>query len=213
MVAFVWSPVLFFEARLHRPPAWLLALSAPLLCGVLDMSAVLVLASKHADVLEHLASAAGVNPSAFGAARVSSVLSLAGYPMYFVLMALIVASVDTLMLDSGRQVRLVELVGLAFFSFLPVCALTLVVALTWTPPPFHVTPGASFVDVQPAMASYLERVQADPALSTMRALYYASLAWCVALTGGALKVTTGLSSSAAAVTALLMFAGFSGFWR
>lgn len=213
MIAFVWSPVHFFEARLHRPPVWLLALSAPLLCGVLDMSAVLVMAGKHSEALAQLAATAGVNPSAFEAARLSSVLSLAGYPMYFVLMAAIVASVDTLLLDSGRQTRLVELVGLAFFSFLPVCVLTLLVAVFWTPPPFHVSPGATFSEVQPVIASYLDRVHADPALSTIRALYYVSLAWCVALTGSALKVATGLSNRAAAATALLILAGFSGVWR
>lgn len=213
MIAFLWSPVHFFEARLQRPPVWLLALGAPMLCGVLDMSAVLILAGKHSEALAHLAAAAGVNPSAFDAARLSSVLSLAGYPMYFVLMAGIVASVDTLLLDSGRQARLIELVGLAFFSFVPVCVLTLAVAVIWTPPPFHVAPGATFGDVQLAVTSYVENVRADPALSTMRALYYVSLAWCVALTGSALKIATGLSNRAAAATALLMFAGFSGAWR
>ena len=213
MIAFLWSPVHFFEGRLHRPPVWLLALSAPMLCGVLDMSAVLVLAGKHSQALAHLAAAAGVNPSAFDAARLSSVLSLAGYPMYFVLMAVIVASVDTLLLDSGRQARLIELVGLAFFAFLPVCVLTLAVAVLWTPPPFQVTPGATFGEVQLAVTSYLEHVHADPALSTMRVLYYVSLAWCGALIGSALKVTTGLSNWVAGATALLVFAGFSGAWR
>lgn len=213
MIAFLWSPIRFFEARLHRPPAWLLALSAPILCGVLDMSTVLVMAGKHSQALAHLAAGAGVSPSAFDAARLSSVLSLAGYPMYFVLMAVIVASIDTLLLDSGRQTRLVELVGLAFFSFLPVCMLTLVVAVIWTPPPFHVAPGATFGDMQPAITSYLEDVYTDPALSIMRALYYVSLAWCAALTGSALKVTTGLSKWAAVATALLIFAGFSGVRR
>lgn len=213
MGSFVWSPIRFFESRLRKPPGWPLALTAPILCGVLDMAAVLVLATKNGESVAQLTAALPLNASSFAAVKLSSVLSIAGYPLYFVLMAVIVASVDTILLDSGRQIRLVKLVGLAFFSFLPVCAATLVIALLWTPPSFPTPSGQTLSEVQVALTAYLGEVRADPALSTLRVLYFASLAWCGALAGSALRVASGVPTAVAATTALLIFVAFSGLWR
>lgn len=213
IAAFVWSPVRFFEQRLDRPPSWLPALSAPLLCGVLDMSAVLILGAKNSAAAASLLAAAGANPGALQAAHLAAGLTLVGYPIYFVLMALILASIDVLFKDSGRQLRLAEFTGLAFFAFVPVCLFTLGVSIFWTPPPLTVPADSSFLDLQAAASRFVALMNADPWLSTARIIYFFSLGWCVALVSAALAVTSGFGRPAAGLASTLLFLAFSGLWR
>jgi hypothetical protein len=141
------------------------------------------------------------------------ILTGAGYPIYFVLMSMILASADVLLRDSGRQVRLVELTGLAFFAFVPSCLTTLAAALLWSPPPLG-PPGTTIFDLQNAVTAHIEAMRLDPWLSTAGIIYYISLAWCAALTGVVLKVTSGIPTIAAVVASSLIFVGFSGIlWR
>ncbi len=213
MWAFVWSPVRFFDARLHRPPNWLLALAAPVLCGLLDMSALLVLGDKNQAALARMLGPGGLSSEMLSAARMSTILTVTGYPIYFALTAMIMACLDVLAHDSGRQVRLVECAGLAFFAFIPACVFMLGVAVFWSPPPVAATVGASFMDVQTLTTRYLANLRADPWLSTATVVYYLCLTWCVALLAVVLKVAAAFSTRTAAIAAAALFAGFSGFWR
>lgn len=213
MLSFVWSPVRFFEARLHRPPNWALAFGAPIVCGVLDMAAVLIVAGKNQDALEHILLSAGLTTGALGAAKASSVLTAAGYPIYFALAAAVLACLDVLTKDSGRQLRLVEFAGLSFCAFIPSVLFMLGVAVFWTPPVMDTLTGASFLDVQAVVARYVDAMRASASLSTAAVVYYCCLAWCAALLGVALKVTAGFQAKAAAVASALIFTGFSGVWR
>ncbi|MDQ3170620.1 MAG: YIP1 family protein [Acidobacteriota bacterium] len=211
MLAFAWSPVQFFEARLRRRPNWALAFGFPILCGLLDMVSVFILGGKNQVALEQMLGPA-MPPGAFQAARISTVLTVAGYPTYFALTAMILASLDALMHDSGRQRRLVEFAGVAFLAFIPSCVFMIGVALFWMPPAIGPV-GGSLLDLEAATARYLSGMHADPWLSTARLLYYFCLVWYVALLAVILRVAGAFSVRAAAGAAAAIFAGFSGFWR
>lgn len=213
MWAFVWSPVRFFEVSLQRPPRWFLALIAPALCGLLNMAAVLILAEKNHTMLDGTLAGAGVAAASFHAARLSAVLTIAGYPVYFALTAMILASLDVLLKDSGRQERLIEFAGLAFFAFLPSCLFMLGVAIFWTPPPFDAGASGSLLDLQAAAIKHVSAMRGDPWPLTAAVFYYVCLAWCAALLGVILRVAGEFSVRAAGAAALAIFAGFSGFWR
>jgi len=213
LAAFIWSPVRFFESRLAGPPRWLPALSAPLLCGVLDMSAVLILGAKNAAAAGPVLASGGVGVQALRAAHFASVLTLIGYPVHFALMALILTSADVLFKDSGRQHRLAEFAGLAFFAFVPGCLFMLGAAVVWAPEPVQTPAGSAFLDFQAAAARFADAMKADPWLSTARVVYLSCLGWCVALMGAALTVASGFGRRAACLASVLIFVAFSGFWR
>lgn len=207
MGGFVWSPVRFFEGRLGRPPQWPLALGVPLICGLLDMTAMLVLGGKAWAAVD-TALPHGLPAGMDVGTRLAAVLSVTGFPVYFGLAALMLASADVLFKDSRQQPRLVEFTGLAFSAFLPACLFTLLVALTWTPPAV----GGASLDAASVLVDFRDAATADPWLSTAGLLYYVGLAWCSALLGVVLTVVSGFPRTGAAVAAMAIFLSLSSFW-
>ena len=210
MWALVWSPVRFFEERLRRPPRWQLAVAIPFLCGVLDMTALLLLGGKNQAAIQD-ALPAGLPAGVMAATKMTAVLSVVGFPLYFVLTGMMLASADVLFRDSRRQARLLEFAGLAFSAFLPVCLFMLAIGMLWTPP--RVDALAPGMDLQAALTRYLGLLRSDPWLSTAGVLYYACLAWCAALLGVIMRVVSGFSRVGASAGAAAIFVSLSGFWR
>ena len=208
MLTLVLAPVRFFTERLERPPRWGIALGVPVLCGVLDMTAMLILGTRSTANVNALLPG-GLPGGALLATRVSAVLSVVGFPLYFALSALVLTSADVLLRDSRRQGRLVECAGLAFVSFLPACVFTLIVALVWTPP------RVVFLerDMASVLAAYGDAMKADPFLATASLLYYMCLGWCSILFGVILTVVSGLEKHVAGIVAAAIFLSLSSFWR
>ena len=200
----------FFQQRLEHPPRWTLALGTPVLCGLLDMTAIVTLGAKNQAAVD-TALPTGLPAGALLASKVSAALSMLGFPLYFVLAAMMLASADVVFRDSRRQLRLIEFAGIAFAAFLPVCLYMLVIAVVWMPPPIETL--GSGVDLQSAVARYLTMLREDAWLSTGHVLYYCCLAWCAALLGVVLNVVSSFSRMGAAAAAAAVFVSLSGFWR
>ena len=204
MLAFIWSPAQFFAASLAQPPRWPLALAAPALCTLLDGAAVHLVTGRILASLNHAQGAGAVPEAALQAARWSSLTTVITYPATFALSILILASVDTLAAESGRQRRYIDLAGLAFAAFVPGCVFALAAAMMWTP-------AAAFTTDPESLSRFALAVRADPWLSTAGILYHFGLAWYVVLLGIILTAARALSARASALVALGLFVSLGGF--
>lgn len=204
MLTFIWSPAQFFAERLAQPPRWFLALAAPALCTLLDGAAVHIVTGKIVANLTQAQSAAAVPEAALHAARWASLTTAIAYPATFAISVLILASVDTLAAESGRQRRYIDLAGLAFAAFLPGCLFAFAAALMWTPSLAYTTDPDS-------LSRFALTVRADPWLSTSGILFHFGLAWYVILLGIILTAARSLSARASALVALGLFVSLGGF--
>lgn len=204
MLTFIWCPAQFFESRLAQPPRWPLASAAPVLCAMLDVAAVHIVTGKIVASLSHAQSAGAVPESMLQAARWSSLTTVIAYPASFAISILLVACVDTLTADSGRQRRYVDLGGLAFAAFIPGCVFAVAAAMMWEP-------SSVFTTAPESMSRFAVSLRADPWLSTAALVYHFGLIWYVALLGVILNVARVLSTRTAAVTALALYMSLGGF--
>lgn len=202
MLAFVWSPVRFFEARLAKPPNWLLALTPPVLAGCLDASALVLLGNKMQPVLEVFGGGSAEAATAFQTIRFAAVFSFLGTPATFVLAATLLVSVDVLLIDSRRQLRAAELAGLAFWPSVAGSALIVVAVVVWTPAVPAVPGAASPSALSDAAAEYVRSMRSESWMAS--ALLIANLAtlWCAGLLGVVGRVVCRLSVPASIVAAL-----------
>lgn len=204
MLTFIWSPVRFFETRLAKVPNWPVAMAAPLLCALVDVAAVQIVSGKIMLALSQAQGGSAIPPATLQAARWSTLATVLGYPACFALSVLIMASIDTVTTESGKQRRYVDLGGLAFAAFVPGCLFALAAAMMWTPPPV-------FTSAAESLSQYARSIRADPWLQTSALLYHVGLLWYVALLAVILHLAGALPARVAALAALVMFISLGGF--
>lgn len=204
MTAFLWSPVRFFSARLAEPPRWLLAVAPLVACTLLDAGAVYTLGGKVVAAMSGAAGLGAMPDATLRAARWSSLTTVMGYPACVAVSVVIMASLDALTVDSGRQRRYADLAGLASAAFIPGCVLALVASVMWSPPLVFATDADS-------MSRYMTHIRTDPWLSTSRLVYYFGLLWYTTLLAIILKASGVLSTRTATAAALGLFVSLGGF--
>jgi len=198
MWSLVWSPSSFLGRRLRGRRHWPSALAAPALCGLLQGAGALVLGIRTEGALE----AALPDRLAAGAAPYRPVVAVAvalGYPLLCCLVILAVLSLNVWARRPGPPDRLAELTALAFYTQVPYCVATLLVAGWWDPPAMPPLADRSAVATLEGVLRYRDAVLAEPLPSTTRLLAIYSLLWLSAVTALALRLTAGLSRGATAV--------------
>jgi hypothetical protein len=222
MLRFILTPVRFFESRRMRPPNWVLALSAPLLCGCLQVVSNRLFVSKTEPMVAQLMARLNVDAAGFPFAGVFTVVSSLTYPMLLALAVLAVVCLDVLLKDSRQSRRLGEFTALCFFTHVPYCAWMVLVAWFWVPEDIRIPVHATPYEVWTAVETYRAEMLSAPMLSTARILWFYSMAWLACQLSVSLKVVSGIPVRAAAVVAVALFAGFAGldlignllgFWR
>ena len=204
---YVGRPAVFFQEQLRGAPDWWLALAAPILCSCLLGIAATVLGHRaqrvQIDLLRYLDVPVGMLPPPF----LTTVGVMLGYPAGFGMALLALLSINVLYKDAATPARLAEFTGLCFLTQLPLCLITIAIALGYQPESFRPLPGVSRTDV---LAAFVDRQNAAPALLTVRTLSFASALWLASQLTVAVKVAGQLSTRAAALSALflgLLFAG------
>jgi hypothetical protein len=208
MLAFVFSPVRYFESRLDRRLGWTLPLAVPGLCALLHCTAALILAGKTGPIVESAFDEIGLSTAALFPAQVFALLTLFGYPITYGMAVLALIALDVVLIDSGQARRLGQCAGLCFLSQLPYCLLMVVVAVAWTPAPLSLPAGASLLEVRQAVERYRDAASEGPLLSTARLMSYYSILWLCTTLAISLKVVSRLRIGAtlaagAFLTALL----------
>lgn len=211
MLAFVFSPVRFFEYRLRQPPDWPLALLPLILCVTAQIVSALLFVEKLQPVMTALTgnlseSAAWARPLE----GVSVVLVPFGYAASYAMAALALVCLDVVTGDSGHEVRLVEFAGLSFFTLVPYAIATVLIAIAWSPGTPTVGTAPSLEEIRRAIESQRVAMAASPLLSTGRLLSYYSTVWFVGMLSAALKTVTGLGTTAVWMAAAFLLALFVG---
>lgn len=197
MLAFVFSPVQFFERRLQTEPDWLLAWSAPWLCAMLHLVAGVVVAAKTQPVVDAFTARVGVSTEIVPMGHLFAFFSVVGYPIAYGLAVVAVIVLDVLLRDSGRASRLAEFAGLCFFTHVPYTAFMVAAAWRWQPEVVRWPSGASTADLLIVMRQFGDAVIDDPLFATARLLSYYAALWLVCLLGVVLKVVSRVSTPAA----------------
>lgn len=210
MLMFVWSPVRFFHRRMQSRPAWTWAIAAPLACALLELTATTIFAAKNEAMLDRLAVVTNASVGSLAAARLSTLSTVFGYPMLYGIVTFAMICFDILGRDSRNARRIAEFTGIAFAACVPACLFMCLVAVVWVPPPLDLQLHASMSQIEHAIDVYRQALASDPLISTGRSLYYASLAWLVALLACILKVAAGYTTRTAAAAACVLFAAFGG---
>ena len=204
---YIGRPVVFFHEQLRGAPDWWLAAAAPILCSCLVGIAATVLSHRaqgvQADLLRYL----GLPGEMLPPPVLTTIAVMLGYPAWFGMALLALLSMNVLYRDAARPARLAELTGLCFLTQLPLCVITIGVALGYEPEPFRPLPNASRSG---ALAAYVDQRNAAPALIVIRALSYASALWLASQLTMALKVAGEFSTRAAFVSALFLAMLFAG---
>lgn len=204
---YVARPTVFFREQLRGAPDWWLAFAAPVLCSCLVGIAATVLGARtrrtQVDLLRYLDVPVEMLPPS----ALMTISTMLGYPASYAMALLALLSINVLYKDAAKPSRLAEFTGLCFLTQIPVCLLTVAMALSYEPEPFRPTTGISRLA---AMDAFIDRQNASAPLFIIRMLSYASALWLAAQLAAALRVAGHLSARAAAASALflaLLFAG------
>lgn len=213
MWAFVWSPVRFFEARAETQPDWVLAGVAPVLCGVLQVTAVVILAGKVQEVLAtalpHLDAARALAPPL----SASALTTVAGYPVAFGFSAMALICLDVLLVDSRKAPQLAACAAYTFYTQVPASVLLIAAACLWSPTPLILDGAFPLADLRHVARDYREGVRSAPLFAIAESVAELSLLWFAALLGVALRVVSGVSVRAATLSACLLWITFGGVRR
>lgn len=204
---FAVHPAVFFRTRLQKKPNWVLALSAPALCALLQLASALVLSEKAQPVLREFL--VQENLAAADMHAFSTVAASAGFASYFLnygMMALAVVCLDVLLKDSGRLPRLAEFTGLSFFLQLPYCVLMLIAAYLWVPDPVLLPTSTSPSEIRLAIQEWRQVMFSWPLFVASRTIAYYLLAWQAILLAICLKIVSGLSTRAVLLAGGLLLA-------
>ena len=204
---YIGRPAVFFREQLLGAPDWWLAAAAPILCSCLLGIAGTVLGHRAQHVQIDLLRYLDVSVEMLPPPLLTTIAVLLGYPAWFGMALLALLSMNVLYKGAATPARLAELTGLCFLTQIPLCLITIGIALGYEPEPFRPLPGASRTGV---LAAFVDRQNAAPALTIIRTLSYASALWLASQLTVALKVAGGLSTRAAIISALflaLLFAG------
>jgi hypothetical protein len=211
--AFVWSPVRFFETRAQTAPDWVWAGVAPVLCGVLQVIATVILAGKIQEVLAaalpHMDAAGALAPPL----TASALTTVAGYPVAFGFCAMALICLDVLLVDSRRAPQLAACAGYTFYTQVPAAVLLIVAVCCWSPLPLIVDAGSPLAGLQRAAFDYREAVRSAPLFVIADSVADLSLLWFAAMLGVALRVVSGVSIRAAVLSASLLWLTFGGVRR
>lgn len=207
MLSLFHQPVVFYRARLTRPPSWWSALGGPLGCAALAGAGHAIFAARLVrPVYESLAAAGG--STAFATSLESmGILSVASVPvLVWLLSSAFMIAIDVLCRDANGLHRIVETNALAFYSQVPCLLAVLVLAVAYEP-------GASWrLQDGPVTVADVERlsrlVRQDPVITTVRALNECSAAWLYGLFGAGYHVVAGVSLSRALFLAGSMYCSF-----
>jgi hypothetical protein len=200
-----WSPFRFFDARRHRDPHWVTALSAPALCAVLQGVSVAMFTSKTRPALEAALARLDLPLTGLPAGGLFAAASVLAFPMFFCLLSLAVLALDVVVHDSGQPARLTEYTALSFYTQVPYCLVMIAIAWVWVPEAFSLPAGASTAELIIQVQRYRASMVAGPLLSTGRLLSYYSMFWLAAVLGIALMVVGGRSARAAVVMTIVLF--------
>jgi hypothetical protein len=168
VLAFVFSPVRFFEQRLRQPPDWPLALLPLILCVAAQIVSARLVVGKLQPVIavltEHVPASAAWAGSLEG---LSVILVPFGYGVSYAMAALALVCLDVMTGDSGRGDRLAEFAGLSFFALVPYAIVTVVIAIIWSPGAPAVGTAPSLEEIRRAIESQQAAMAASPLLSTV----------------------------------------------
>lgn len=204
---YIGRPAVFFQEQLRGAPDWWLALAAPILCSCLLGIGATVLNQRarrvQIDLLRHLDVPVEMLPPPL----LTTVAVMLGYPAWFGMALLALLAINVLCKDEASPTRLTELTGLCFLTQVPLCLITVAVALVYQPEPFQPPAGVSRAG---AVAAFVEGQEASPALVLVRTLSHSSALWLASQLAVALKVAGQLSTRAAVVAALFLALLFVG---
>ena len=204
---YLGRPTLFFREQLRGAPDWWIALAAPILCSCLLGIAATVLSHRAQRVQVDLLRYLDVPVEMLPPPVLTTVAVMLGYPAWFAMALLALLSINVLYKDAATPARLAEFTGLCFLTQIPLCLITIAITLGYQPEPFRPPPEIAQVD---ALAAFVERQEASPALATVRTLSQASALWLASQLTMALKVAGRLSTRAAVLAALFLVLLFVG---
>lgn len=204
---YVGRPAAFFQEQLRSAPDWWLAAAGPILCSCLLGIAVTVLGHRAREVQIDLLRYLDVPEEMLPPPVLTTIAVMLGYPAWVGMALLALLSMNVLYRDAAKPARLVEFTGLCFLTQLPLCLITIGIALGHEPEPFRPLPRMSRSG---ELAAFLDRQNAEPALIVIRALSYASALWLASQLTVALKVAGGFSTRAAFISALFLTMLFAG---
>lgn len=207
VLSLVYRPVVFYRARLTRPPSWWSAIGGPLGCAVLaGVCHALFTARLVRPVYAALASAGG--SAAFATSlEYMGVLSVASAPvLVWLLSSAFMIAVDVLCRDGDRLHRIVETNALAFYSQMPWLLTVLVLAAVYEPGPSWSLQGDAVTLADIERLSRLMRE--DPVITTIRVLNECSAAWLYCLFGAGYHVVANLSLVRSLLLTIGMYSSF-----
>lgn len=204
---YIGRPEAFFQEQLRNAPDWWLAAAGPIRCSFLLGIAATVLSHRARAVQIDLLRYLGLPDEMLPPPVLMTIAVMLGYPAWFGMALLALLSMNVLYRDAAKPARLAELTGLCFLTQLPLCVITIGIALGHEPEPFRPLPSMSRSD---DLAAFLDRQSAEPALMVIRTLSYASALWLASQLTVALKVAGGFSTRAAFISALFLTMLFAG---
>ena len=205
---FLFEPVLFFESRMEKSPLWFLALAGPGLCFFLRSIVSSVLLNK---TIRALASAVpdAIQPSFMHPLMpVLAAFSSSYYFFLWLLSAGFLVCVDILIKDCGSYYRLVELIGISFWSQLPYLLTVLVIALLFVPPVPPQVLGTSAEELRQFAIDYAQSVSRTAHFRLIRNLGFAFDAWLFALFAFAYRAFSRKSLKLSFSLVLFMYGAF-----
>ena len=204
---YIGRPAVFFHEQLRNPPDWWLAAAGPILCSCLLGIAATVLSHRARGVQVDLLRYLDLPEEMLPPPVLMTIAVMLGYPAWFGMALFALLSMNVLYRDAAKPARLAEFTGLCFLTQLPLCVITIGIALGHEPEPFRSLPSMSRSD---ELTAFLDRQNAAPALIVIRTLSYASALWLASQLTVALKVAGGFSTRAAFISALFLTMLFAG---
>jgi hypothetical protein len=186
---------------------------APVLCGALQVVAAAILAERVQEVLAaalpHMDAARSLTPPL----SASALTTVVGYPVAFGFSAMALICLDVLLVDSRRAPQLAACAAYTFYTQVPASVLLIVAVCLWSPAPLILDAAYPLAGLQHAALEYREAVRSAPLFAIAESVAELSLLWFAALLGVALRVVSGVSVRAAALSACLLWLAFGGVRR
>ena len=204
---YVGRPRAFFREQLRSAPDWWLAFAAPILCSLLAGIAASVLGHRARGVQVDLLRYLDVPVEMLPPLPLMTVGVMLGYPAWYAMALLAMMSINVLYQDAARPSRLVEFTGLCFLTQIPVCLLTVVVALGYEPEPFRPPGQLPRIAI---LEAFIDHQNSSAPLIVIRTLSHVSALWLAGQLAAALMVAGRLSKRATAAAALFLAFVFVG---
>jgi hypothetical protein len=190
VLSLVYQPVVYFQARLRRPPSWRLAVGGPLGCAVLAIVSQVVLTAKITGPIADMLTGMGVSPAFIASIQYMGIVNAAfAYVLVWLMTSLFLISWDVLCRPSGDGSRILETNALAFYSQWPWLATLIALAVLFQPPPAwslgQGSPSGSDLD------RFRRLLEQDAFLVAVRATNECFTAWLYGLFGIGYHAVTG----------------------